>query len=539
MQLKESKTKIRKIWAVYPFFLAAFPVFSLYFHNASEILPWVFVKPLIASLILAALIFGAAKLLLKDWHKAGLLSAFAILVFFSHGHTHSVIAYRFENLFALGQYKFFGWLPLGIDDILVSVWAILGLLVFFLLWRTKRNFDSVTKFLNFVAIFLFVVPTLTSAVYKIGNIKPRVLQEIESSLGQEIPLNVEEGAIKPDIYYIILDRYGGERTLKDFYGFDNSSFLDFLTEKGFYVAHQSTANYPRTLTSLASSLNMEYINFLTGIAGENTSDQTFAYPLLNNHKVGELLKSQGYRYLHLGSWFEPTKVSPLADQNFLMGDLYLGIDGFSTELLETTLFAPIIRRLSSRTSSFEFDIQHRNRILYQFENLEKIPLLDSPKFVFAHILIPHEPFVFREDCGDRTSTNKLSIPSYLAQLSCANQKVMKLVETILASSKNPPVIIFQADEGPYAMKYPMPKGKFNFKDASDGTLKERFFILNALYLPGVSTSDLYSSVTPINTFRFIFNKYFGADLDLLPDRNYIYENEDHFYKYTDVTERLR
>src|SRR3989304_2282797 len=137
MQLKEPKTKIRKIWAVYPFFLVAFPVFSLYFHNASEILPWVFVKPLIVSLVLAALIFGAAKLLLRDWQKAGLLTAFSIFVIFSHGHIHSAIAYRFENLFALGQYKFFGWLPLGIDDILVSVWGILWVITLFFLCSNK------------------------------------------------------------------------------------------------------------------------------------------------------------------------------------------------------------------------------------------------------------------------------------------------------------------------------------------------------------------------------------------------------------------
>lgn len=527
----------RKILVVYPFFLAAFPVFSLYYHNASEILPWVFVKPLLASFLLAALIFGIAKLLLKDWHKAGLITGLALLIFFSHGHIHSIIAYRFENLFAQGQYKFFGWLSLGIDDILVSVWATIGLAIFYLLWRTKRNFSSVTKFLNFVAIFLFAVPTLTSAVYKLGNIKPRVLQEIDSSIGQEIPLKVEEGAVKPDIYYIILDRYAGSSTLEDFYEFDNQEFLNFLTKKGFYVADRSTSNYPRTLTSLASSLNMEYINFLTDIAGENTDDQTFAYPLLNNHKVGELLKSQGYRYLHLGSWFEPTKVSPLADQNFLMGGLYLGIDGFSTELLETTLLAPVIRRLTSRTASFEFDVQHRNRILYQFENLEKIPLLDSPKFVFAHIIIPHPPFVLDENC-ESVPPKETGIDNYLAQLKCANKKVVKMVETILALSKTSPIIVIQADEGPDAMKYPMPPGRFNFKDASDETLKERFFILNALFLPGVDKSELYPSITPVNTFRFIFKKYFGADLDLLLDKNYIYENEDHFYKYIDVTDRL-
>jgi hypothetical protein len=85
----------------------------------------------------------------------------------------------------------------------------------------------------------------------------------------------------------------------------------------------------------------------------------------------------------------------------------------------------------------------------------------------------------------------------------------------------------------------MAPGRFNFKDSSDDTLKERFYILNALYLPGVDTSDLYPAMTPVNTFRFIFNKYFGAELDLLPDKNYIYEDEDHFYKFIDVTDRLR
>lgn len=539
--MAEKISRVKKIFQfpIHPFFLAAFPVFSLYFHNASEILPWVFVKPLIVSLLLAALIFGISRLRLTNWQKAGLLTAFPLFVIFSHGHIHSVIAYRFENLFAQGQYKFFGWMPLGIDDILVAVWAITGLALLGFLWRTKRNFSSLTKFLNFVAIFLFAIPTITSAFYKISNIKPRVLQDLDSQIGEEITLKVEEGSIKPDIYYIILDRYGGGRTLKDLYGFDNREFLNFLTEKGFYVADQSTMNYPRTLTSLAASLNMEYINFLTNIAGENTSDQTFAYPLVDNHKVGQLLKSQGYRYLHLGSWFEPAKVSTLADQNFIMGDLYLGLDGFSTELLETTIFAPILRRLTSRTSSFDFAIQHRNRILYQFDRLAEIPPLDSPKFVFAHILIPHEPFVFDEDCGDITPVSKLGIPDYIAQLSCANQKVMKLVETILTDSENPPVIIIQADEGPYNMKYPMPKGRFNFKDASDNTLKERFPILNVLYLPGVATSELYPSITPVNTFRVIFNTYFGVDLELLPDKNYVYADEDHFYKYIEVTERLR
>src|SRR3989304_7670511 len=137
--MKSTDGKIRKIWVVYPFFLAEFPVFALYYHNASEILPWVFVKPLIASLLLAVLIFGVAKLFLKEWHKAGLITAFSLFVIFSHGHIHSALACRFENLFAQGQYKFFGFLSLGIVYILVSVWAVFGLTLLVFLWPTKSS----------------------------------------------------------------------------------------------------------------------------------------------------------------------------------------------------------------------------------------------------------------------------------------------------------------------------------------------------------------------------------------------------------------
>ena len=32
---------------------------------------------------------------------------------------------------------------------------------------------------------------------------------------------------------------------------------------------------------------------------------------------------------------------------------------------------------------------------------------------------------------------------------------------------------------------------------------------------------------------------FGADIELLPDRNYIHRDEDHIYDFTDVTSQLR
>ena len=48
----------------------------------------------------------------------------------------------------------------------------------------------------------------------------------------------------------------------------------------------------------------------------------------------------------------------------------------------------------------------------------------------------------------------------------------------------------------------------------------RYQILNAYCLPRDGTKSLYPAITPVNPFRFIFDKYFGTDYALLPDVSY-------------------
>ena len=48
---------------------------------------------------------------------------------------------------------------------------------------------------------------------------------------------------------------------------------------------------------------------------------------------------------------------------------------------------------------------------------------------------------------------------------------------------------------------------------------------------GADTSRLYASITPVNSFRVVLNEYFGTELPLLPDRNYVLDS----YEVVDVT----
>ena len=65
----------------------------------------------------------------------------------------------------------------------------------------------------------------------------------------------------PDIYYIILDDYAGIQSLKQNFNFDNTEFYDQLSKKGFFVSSNSFSNYPFTILSIPSSLNMQYLDF--------------------------------------------------------------------------------------------------------------------------------------------------------------------------------------------------------------------------------------------------------------------------------------
>ena len=60
--------------------------------------------------------------------------------------------------------------------------------------------------------------------------------------------------------------------------------------------------------------------------------------------------------------------------------------------------------------------------------------------------------------------------------------------------------------------------------------QRRMTILNAYYLPGGGAQSLYEAVSPVNTFRVIFNFYFGLQVPLLDDISY-YSSYEEPYNY--------
>jgi hypothetical protein len=151
--------------------------------------------------------------------------------------------------------------------------------------------------------------------------------------------------------------------------------------------------------------------------------------------------------------------------------------------------------------------------------------VDGPKFVYAHIIAPHDPYVFDRDGNPVDIAEPMDDATFYAgyrdELVYLNRRVLAVIETILQNSTTPPVIIIQGDHGP---------GRSSNLD--------RHKILNAYYLPGVPAEQLYPGITPVNSFRLVFDSYFEAGLGLLDDRSYysVYETP---YQFKEIVDECR
>ncbi|MHB0976510.1 MAG: sulfatase-like hydrolase/transferase [Candidatus Aquicultorales bacterium] len=327
----------------------------------------------------------------------------------------------------------------------------------------------------------------------------------------------------PDIYYIILDGYANSGTLQEFYDYDNKRFEESLRARGFYVADRSNSNYPITALSLPSSLNMRHLTELSG-----TISFKSLIRMAKNNEVMRYLKSKGYKYVHFSSGSELTNNNESADVLIESN----GLDDFSLLLLNTTMLRPVIKRFIADDLA--------NNVLDAFRSLEEAPSIKGPKFVFAHLLTPHPPYVFNRN-GDRPSdpelgsnvfgdTSWLPRDAYLDQLIYINSKVLPMVDAIIAKSAVKPIIVIQSDHGPIiiggmgdANKGPAP---YLYDPAY---IRGKTRIFNAYYLPRGGQTGLYDTITPVNSFRVIFNYYFSADFPLLEDKTY-------YSTYNDLTD---
>lgn len=511
-------------WILPPVLLSISFVLSLYQQNMSALDLTMLSVPLIM-VILIALIFSIISIpLISDIHKRTIFLCFFIIAIFSYS----------DFLFFIQRLKF-----ISVENELnvLLPWLTLPVFFFIFIKRVKKNLLRINKFLLIFSLLAVIFPLVGIVKFEITE----HLSKLSVSSSFELP-TPDKSLVRedlPDIYYIVPDSYGSPDVFKNYYNFDNSKFINFLTEQGFHVPTNHTSNYPITFLSLSSTLNMEYLDYLS--VYKNSSDTSIVAPLFNDNNVLKFLKSNNYTYYQMGSWWEITSFNPQADANMVFNNRVATRQKlFNQAVIRSTILQPITAFIT-KGLILSFISDARNFTSYQFEQLPKTAELPGPKFVFTHIISPHTPYVFGKDCElviKNTYDTEHEVENYINQVECINSKLQESIKTILANSKKPPIIIIQSDEGPTFLRFHLPiENKWG--DADDNLLKQKMPVFAAYYLPGVNKAEFASFSSSVNIFRFVFNKYFNTNFEMLEDKNYIFPGLHDVYNFIDVTERIK
>ncbi|MGI9353490.1 MAG: sulfatase-like hydrolase/transferase [Rhizobiaceae bacterium] len=352
---------------------------------------------------------------------------------------------------------------------------------------------------------------------------------------------------KRDIYYIVLDRYANADQLQEVYQFDNSGFLDELKRRGFVIPQGAYSNYPRTAHSLSSSMNLEYLEPLGKDLESPSGDWLPIYRTIEQSAVAKFFKHEGYAFTFLGSWWEPTRKNSLADTviNYRAWPELLrvvfenSLAGYLADKFEIAAINP--RQLQCERAKIKFA---------EISKIAGSHNQKHPKFVFAHFLVPHPPFVLGADgtcLSIETVEGRTREQNYIEQVRYANRQILRFLDHVKETGGLEPIIILQSDEGPWPKKYVLDEVHYLGRDVTNvswdkvtpGELREKMGILNALYLPGLSETQVVTHSTPVNNLRFVLREYFGADLPQLPDRSYIFSNNEDLYRFHEVDQKLQ
>lgn len=514
---------MKKTPILHPFFLAAYPVIFLLSHNLDQVDPAQAPRPLIVLLLLAAvllLFFGVSS---REWGQAGLTTTLLLFLLLSYGHVLRLL----QQVSPLAQ----------INPLLGLFWFVLLTAGMWLKWRI-RQIAFATHLLNIVTGVALLLPLVNVGVY-LAQTGAAVPEKTAAP-----PIEVEDTARTavtnefPDIYYIIVDGYGRSDILQTFYQQDNQELITFLTSHGFYVADHSHSNYVQTALSLASSLNMQYVDALSGPMGEPPTSRADLAELIENNQLRHILNQFDYELVSFATGYGPTEIANAEVYIPFQPEIINDLEGM---LLAGSAAMMLGEKFDRLFNPFACEVQ-RGGILNIFDHLGQLPASDKPRLVFAHIMSPHPPFVFGPngeavkvgECDGKDGSffrdsREEYASGYGQQVQNVSRLLMQTVERILAASNKPPIIVIQADHGP---------GMFLDWDSPERScIKERTSILNAYYLPGADQDQLYRAITPVNSFRIILDSYFGTELGALEDRSF-YSAWDRPFDFIDVTGRL-
>ena len=509
------KKRQKSLFARLPLFVLIFSVYpslALLSTNIREVEPGVVLRPLLFSLVGTAMLLFLLHFLFKDWLQASFATSALLVFFFSYGHVTRLISDRLDPSFNR-----------TIQIIIYLIFLVLTALIWRWIGKAKRNIVTWAAPVTIFAIVLILFPVIQIVSYGMSGSStsgtPSVSTPVPDSVvetGQESPSTTPANSIEldpsqyPDVYLIVLDGYSRADTL-EVLGYDNTEFLNTLEEIGFYVAQCSRSNYRHTLLSMSSTFSMDLLWRAIPNSGPTDSNTAPLYERLVHNPVRSDFEQRGYTTVAFDTgyqWDQWTDADHYLKPTTGGSGTVSPITPFEYLFLKSTAVYPFIENSPLEIQRY---YGHYEQVNFTLDELPKVAAsIPGPKFVYAHIMAPHTPYIFLPDGSINTdsrfyntesgtpSNPKLQAEGYINNVRYLNSRLPGILEQIISNSRIPPIIVIQGDHG-YVLE------------------ERRFNNLMAFYFPNGGNASLYPTITPVNTFRLISNLYFGTDLQLRND----------------------
>jgi len=515
---------------VHPWLLALLTPLTILAQNGLEIAPRQSARGLVFELLLASLLWLTWRWWTREWRLSGLLTSAALLVFQAYGRFYAGSGHSLLQTLPILE-------PLVGNHLLLLPLALATLAFIFLaVVRLRRYTTGMTHLLNAAGLALCLVSLGT-----IGLFEWRLAQPPGGSVGLPDQADLADSDdAAPDIYYIVLDGYGRSDVLTEFYQHDNGPFIDKLERDGFTVIESARSNYMQTGLSLASTLNLDYLQSFVDLEDPADSGQVrlSVQRWLRHNRLADELEQLGYQLVTFENGYRPTELAgaemhgPASAETNLLERLLIENSGLT--LLQPISWMPGAIRHPG------YDL-HRTRIDYVFSSLQAgLPGSQGPRFVFVHLLVPHPPFVFNDsgepilppypyvllDGSAYPGDSAHYVSLYRAQLEYVNQRLAEMLDAMVGRQDRQALIILQGDHGPGS--------ELDWSSLEATEPRERFGILLAVRPPDGNAPADIKFCSPVNLFRWVLTSLFGADLPALPDRSYYSTwDEPHIFQQVD------
>lgn len=397
---------------------------------------------------------------------------------------------------------------ISLGTLRLLTWLLITICILIGAWKASRA-RGASLILLVVAAAMFV-PPLTGLVHfaSSGILKEGKVDNLPRVVGGPVAL--------PNVYWLVFDAYPRGDILKDYFAVDNSGFVKSLERRGFRVSDRSTTNYISTKLSISTTVSMDY--FLP--EDEQLHPAMWTARLQGFNLVVEKFQSLGYQYVHAGSGGNnlKTRCGGMEDKCIRaepMGSI--GINEAEVGLLRLTPLFPILRRIAPGFLSFDF--------ISIEDILDELDYsAEDPQFLFAHVLSPHPPQRFDQNCGRNVPVKfeldgddySDTVNAYLNDLRCLNPRIIGLIDEILMHDRSAPYILIQSDHG------------FRGRIGAAGIAKPdiaphlvAFANFNAMKLPKVCAESVKDRFSLVNTFRIVLACIEGREAILLPDKYFV------------------